>query len=156
MKSRMHFAFSTGFPLTGNWHVAILSFSTGFGAWRGGLAGAVVSPSAPFDTPLESWDNAARPAAPARALPVCLRASRRVTWTGLSVESTFMDARIAYFAPHIKNSLVSALGTFPDVPASAVNALHTAGNGGLNATPAVLHLFIFSSVTTCAKALPPL
>jgi hypothetical protein len=79
MKSRIYLAFSAGLALTGNWHVAILSFSMEVVS-----AGVVCGgPSSRFDNPaaLDRDENVWRLATLARALPAAWTAVRLVIFS---------------------------------------------------------------------------
>jgi hypothetical protein len=80
MKSRIYFAFSAGLALTGNWHVAILSFAVVLVS--GGMVGDGGASSA-FDNAaaLDRDVNALRLATPASALPVAWTACRLVIFS---------------------------------------------------------------------------
>jgi len=114
MKSWMYFVLSAGFPLTGNWHVAILSFSPAVVSWAAevaevGCAGNVVS-AAVDALPPANWDKAARPAIPARASPALLIPSRRVRRADLSFGIEVMPAGVSQFVAGIKNPIRGAIG----------------------------------------------
>jgi hypothetical protein len=86
----MYFAFSAALAPTGNWQVAILSFSfvSGGVAGRSGASPAFASLLAPARD-----DNALRLATPARALPVAWTASRLVIFSAEDIRTSFLVKR---------------------------------------------------------------